>query len=86
MKTAIELLNIINSYGYEAYIVGGYVRDFLLSIKSNDIDITTNATPKQIKEIFKNIELKKSDYNETNYGSLLVNYKNILFEVTTFRK
>ena len=82
----MEFLNIIDSYGYKAYVVGGYVRDYLLSIKSSDLDITTNATPKQIKEIFASIELKKSDYNETGYGSLLVNYKNTLFEVTTFRK
>ena len=36
-----------------AYIVGGFVRDYLLGIESNDIDITTNATPKELQEIFK---------------------------------
>jgi len=38
--------------GFEAYIVGGCVRDFLRSIEPNDWDVTTNAKPEEIKEIF----------------------------------
>ncbi|MBR3660795.1 MAG: hypothetical protein IKN63_02715 [Bacilli bacterium] len=83
---AIEFINIIEESGYKAYIVGGFVRDYLLGISSIDIDITTNATPKDIKKIFSNVNLKKSDYEDSNYGSVLVIYKNIEFEVTTFRE
>ena len=39
--------------GFEAYIVGGYPRDIYLARKSSDVDICTNATPKDIKNIFK---------------------------------
>ena len=52
MNVLLEFLSIIEDKGYKAYIVGGYVRDYLLKVKSYDIDVTTNATPKQIKEIF----------------------------------
>ena len=83
---AIEFINIIEDNGYKAYIVGGFVRDYLLGIKSTDIDITTSATPKIIKKIFPSVTIKKGDYEDSNYGSVLVNYKNIEFEVTTFRE
>lgn len=78
-EKALKVLQILEENGYEAYIVGGYVRDKLLGIKSNDIDICTSATPKEVKEIFKS---SSSD----NYGSVNINYKNISFDITTFRK
>ena len=61
-KVAIEILNIISNNGYEAYIVGGFVRDKLLDLNSNDIDITTNATYEEISNIF-------HDLSKENYGS-----------------
>jgi len=86
MKIAIEFINIIENNGYQAYIVGGFVRDFLIGINGTDIDITTNATPKEIKKIFKEVTLKKGDYEDSNYGSVIVIYKKIKFEVTTMRE
>lgn len=83
-EKAIEFINIIENSGYKAYIVGGFVRDDILGIESTDIDITTNATPKAIKTIFDNIKSKKG-VEESSYGSIMVNYKNVIFEVTTFR-
>jgi len=77
----LKVLNEINDNGYEAYIVGGYVRDYLLGIESNDIDICTNATPKQIKEIFKDKCLPNEDY-----GSVVIEIKGIRYEITTYRK
>ena len=50
-KLGLKILNKIYDYGYVAYIVGGYVRDELLGIETNDIDITTNATPMELKNI-----------------------------------
>ena len=85
-EIAIEFINIIENNGYKAYIVGGFVRDYLLGIKLVDIDITTSATPKMIKKIFSDVTIKKGDYEDSNYGSVLVTYKNIEFEVTTFRE
>ena len=78
---AIEVLNIFDKHGYLAYIVGGYPRDMLLNIKTNDIDICTNATPKEIVDIFETENV--SDYG---YGSVKIIYKKYRFDVTTFRK
>jgi len=80
-ENALEIINKIYNFGYIAYIVGGYVRDSLLNIKSKDIDITTNATPMELKNIFKDEEMIIS-----NYGSITLMYKNNAFEITTFRK
>ena len=84
-EIALEFLKIITDNGYKAYIVGGFVRNYLINLESKDIDITTNATPKEIKKIFKKVEFSKQINEEDSYGSTRVNYKNILFEVTTFR-
>ncbi len=81
LESALKILKEINSYSYEAYIVGGFVRDYLLGIESRDIDIATNATPKAIKSIFKGCILPNDDY-----GSVIVIRGGIRFEITTFRR
>lgn len=81
LETALKLIKTIEDYGYIAYIVGGFVRDNLLGIDSNDIDICTSARPSDIRNIFPNSCLP----NEA-YGSVTVVIKNIRFEITTFRK
>ena len=48
LEVALKLLNEITCHSYKAYIVGGFVRDYLLGIESNDIDIATNATMVQL--------------------------------------
>lgn len=80
-NASLEILKKINDNGFKAYVVGGYVRDLYLNKRSVDVDICTNATPKQLKEIFGNLMLPKE-----SYGSVTIRYKNIRFEVTTFRK
>lgn len=80
-KRAIEVLNKFALNGYLAYIVGGYPRDYLLGIKTKDIDICTNASPKEIMEIFDTDRI-----SDVKYGSVKVIYKNYKFDVTTFRK
>lgn len=81
LDNALKLLREITNHSYKAYIVGGFVRDYLLNIESNDIDICTNATPKQIKEIFEDSCLPNEDY-----GSVIVERYGIRFEITTFRR
>ena len=81
LEVALKLLKELTSHSYQAYIVGGFVRDYLLGIESNDIDIATNATPKQIKEIFEDSCLPNEDY-----GSVTVVMKGVIFEITTFRR
>ena len=81
LDVALKILKDLTEHSYKAYIVGGFVRDQLLGIESNDIDIATNATPKEIKGIFENSCLPTEDY-----GSVTVCKKGIDFEITTFRK
>lgn len=54
---ALKVLNRLNHSGYEAYLVGGCVRDLLLNLKPKDFDIATNATPDQIQKAFSNCRL-----------------------------
>jgi len=80
-KKAIEVLNKFHDNGYLAYIVGGYPRDTLLGIETNDIDICTNAKPIEIMNLF-----NTESVTDIKYGSVKVIHKNYVFDVTTFRK
>ena len=53
LSTAIlDVIDALNKAGYEAYIVGGGVRDLMLGLHPKDFDAVTNATPAQVKEVF----------------------------------
>lgn len=78
-NSVFDVLKILNKHGFEAYLVGGYPRDMLLNIKSDDYDICTNAKPEELLKIFKQNVLAN------NYGSLKINYNNKIYEITTFR-
>ena len=54
---ALKVLYRLNKGGFDAYLVGGGVRDILLGLKPKDFDIATNATPDEIKELFRNCRL-----------------------------
>ena len=54
---ALKVLYRLNKGGYDAYLVGGGVRDILLGLTPKDFDIATNATPEQIKALFRNCRL-----------------------------
>jgi len=54
---ALKVLYRLNKGGFDAYLVGGGVRDILLGFKPKDFDIATNATPDEIKELFRNCRL-----------------------------
>ena len=53
-KTIKNILNKLEDNNFKAYVVGGYVRDYLLGISSLDIDICTNALPKDLHKLFPN--------------------------------
>ncbi|MDY4236385.1 MAG: hypothetical protein SOX86_00020 [Bacilli bacterium] len=76
-----EILEMITNKGFKAYVVGGYVRDYLRKIKSIDVDICTNARVKDLMEIFKDYKITSLEY-----GNILLETKDYLFEITTFRK
>jgi len=52
-ERAVRVVRTLTDGGYEAYIVGGAVRDLLLGLKPKDFDVATNATPEQVKSLFK---------------------------------
>lgn len=81
LDNALKLIKELTEHNYKAYLVGGFVRDYLLGRESQDIDVCTNATPKEIKEVFPDGFLPTDDY-----GSVVVNKYGIRFEITTFRK
>lgn len=54
---ALKVLYRLNKSGYDAYLVGGGVRDLLLGKHPKDFDIVTDATPEQIKRLFSNCRL-----------------------------
>lgn len=78
---AKEVLRKIEERGFEAYIVGGYVRDYVLGIESHDIDICTNARVKDILEIFGN-NLAHSD----EYGNVKMISDKYNIDITTYRR
>ena len=74
MNSKIEnILRKLTSKGYQAYIVGGYVRDYLLGIKTYDVDISTNADPNTIKEIY-NINTNNDNFGRFSIKDSLYNY------------
>ncbi len=78
-KEALFICQQLQEAGFEAFIVGGAVRDLLQGKLSNDYDITTSATPSAVLALFNNA---KEDSN--SLGTVYVSSK--LIEVTTFRK
>ena len=76
-----EIMDKLIKEGYEAYIVGGYVRDYLLGITSNDVDIRTNAPIDKIIEIFKDRGVAFKDYFAYH-----INEDDVTYTITTYRK
>ncbi|WP_019156011.1 CCA tRNA nucleotidyltransferase [Robertmurraya massiliosenegalensis] len=77
---ALPILKKIEDAGYEAYFVGGSVRDHLLDRQIDDVDIATSATPEEIQAIFpKTIDVGIA------HGTVVVLYEGDTYEVTTFR-
>ena len=80
-KVIYNVLKKLEDNNYESYIVGGYVRDKLLGKKGFDIDITTKARPKEVLELFPDLDVKLHEYGNVSFET--DNYK---FDITTFRK
>jgi len=79
-KKARTILNSLTDAGYEAYLVGGAVRDLLLGIIPKDFDIATNATPEQIKEVLPSTRIIGRRFRLAH-----VHFGREYFEVATFR-
>ena len=79
-KSASDVIKQIEQAGFQAYIVGGAIRDHLLNQTVNDIDIATSATPQQIQSIFDQVIPVGIEH-----GTVIVRHLKQSFEVTTFR-
>lgn len=79
-KEANTILDTLQKNGFEAYYVGGSVRDYLMDVSIGDIDITTNALPEDIQNIFpRTIDVG------VEHGTVIVVINKTPFEVTTYR-
>ena len=78
--SALNTLKILKKNNYKAFIVGGAVRDILMGYKPKDFDIATNATPEQVRLIF-----KKSRIIGRRFKLVHVIYGREIIEVSTFR-
>lgn len=79
-KQAANIIQTLSSHGYEAYIVGGCVRDSILGKTPSDWDITTSARPEQIKALF-----AKTIDTGIKHGTVTVMMDKVGYEVTTYR-
>lgn len=79
-EASTRLLRHFAKHGFQAYRVGGAVRDKLLNLELHDIDIATNARPDQVMKL-----VKRSIPTGIQYGTVTVIWEGISFEVTTFR-
>lgn len=75
-----DIIKTLKENGFEAYFVGGFVRDKLLGIVSDDIDITTNALPEEVETLFKRVK-----QTGKKYGTVTILIDSFKFEVTTYR-
>lgn len=76
-----NILEKLENNGFTAYVVGGFVRDYLLGIENYDVDIATSAEPKDVRSIF-----DLNNANDDNYGSIYIKDKLYNYDITTYRK
>ena len=79
-KNVLYIIDKLEENGFEAFIVGGCVRDFILGFTPKDFDITTNALPKDIKNIFSH-----TVDTGIKHGTVTVIIEKQNYEVTTYR-
>ncbi|HEV7856701.1 MAG TPA: polynucleotide adenylyltransferase PcnB [Herminiimonas sp.] len=79
-SNAVRVTNTLQQAGFKAFLVGGAVRDLLLGIKPKDFDIATNATPEQVKKLF-----RRAFIIGRRFQIVHVMFGQDLLEVTTFR-
>ena len=77
---AAEILRVLEDHGYEAFVVGGCVRDSLLGRNPNDWDITTSALPEEVKSLF-----RKTIDTGLKHGTVTILSHGEAYEVTTYR-
>ena len=77
-----KAIDLLNSSGYEAYLVGGCVRDALLGVEPKDYDITTSALPEQTKAVFRDYHVIETGIK---HGTVTAVIDDTPVEITTYR-
>ncbi|MDO5091550.1 MAG: polynucleotide adenylyltransferase PcnB [Cardiobacteriaceae bacterium] len=79
-RNALKILNQLNQAGFEAYLVGGCIRDLLLGQNPKDFDIATNARPEEVANLFRNCRLIGRRFRLAH-----IHFGRDIIEVATFR-
>ena len=77
---SLEVVRSLKKAGFQAYLVGGCVRDLLVGITAKDFDVSTDATPEQVRKIFRSSRIIGKRFRLVHVFS-----RNELIEVSTFR-
>ncbi|WP_257284149.1 polynucleotide adenylyltransferase PcnB [Endozoicomonas sp. SESOKO1] len=77
---ALKVINRLNGQGYEAYLVGGCIRDLYLDLHPKDFDVATNASPEEVRRLFRNSRLIGRRFKLVH-----VLFGREMIEVATFR-
>lgn len=81
-ENAVKILKILLSAGFQAYFVGGCVRDRLMGRQVHDFDIAVSALPEEVAELFSNYTVVPTGLK---HGTVTVVFDGMPFEITTFR-
>ena len=79
-KNVKKIIHVLEEHGFQAYAVGGCIRDSLLGRTPHDWDITTSALPEQVKDLF-----KKTVDTGIQHGTVTILLDGEGYEVTTYR-
>ncbi len=67
----IKAINILESHGYLAYVVGGYIRDLILNVEPHDVDLLTDATLEEVRFIFSDYKIVDYKKNSLTLGVII---------------
>lgn len=76
------VMKALQKSGYEAYLVGGFVRDSIMGRKADDADLATNASPEEMLEVFRDLRTLQTGIK---HGTITVIINHKPFEITTYR-
>lgn len=79
-ENALRVINHLHHHGFQAYLVGGSVRDLLLRKQPKDFDVATSATPQQVKKLFRNARIIGRRFKIVH-----ISFQREIIEVSTFR-
>lgn len=83
LEAFIKLSKIFKENGHSLFVVGGAVRDYLLNLPLTDVDLTTDATPEEIKTF---LMFGKINDSFAHLGSIVFKFDEFRFDITTLRK